>query len=48
MIALFIDADNLSKPEWFDEACRKLADKFGRMSVRRAYGSAEKLKGLPD
>lgn len=46
VIAFFIDADNLSKPEWFDEACRKLADKFGRMSVRRAYGSAEKLKGL--
>lgn len=46
MIALFIDADNLSKPEWFDEACRKLAVMLGRMSVRRAYGSPEKLKGL--
>ncbi len=46
MIALFIDADNLSKSEWFDEACRKLTLKLGRISVRRAYGSAEKLKGL--
>lgn len=46
VIALFIDADNLSKSEWIDEACRKLTAKWGRMSVRRAYGSAEKLKGL--
>lgn len=46
MIALFIDADNLSKSEWFDEACRKLTVKLGRISVRRAYGSAETLKGL--
>jgi hypothetical protein len=46
LIALFIDADNLSKSEWFDEACRKLTLKLGRISVRRAYGSAETLKGL--
>lgn len=45
MIAFFIDADNLCSSTWVDEACR-LLDAEGHVSLRRAYGSAEKLKGL--
>lgn len=45
MIAFFIDADNLCSSNWVDEACR-LLDAEGHVSLRRAYGSAEKLKGL--
>lgn len=48
MIAFFIDADNLCAPSWVEEALRKLEDGEGRIAVRRAYGSAEKLKGLAD
>lgn len=47
MIAFFIDADNLCSSTWVDEACR-LLDSEGSVSLRRAYGSAEKLKGLAD
>jgi len=45
VIAFFIDADNLCSSTWIDEACR-LLDAEGHVSLRRAYGSAEKLKGL--
>lgn len=48
MIAFFIDADNLCASSWVEEALRKLEDGEGRIAVRRAYGSAEKLKGLAD
>ena len=48
MIAFFIDADNLCAPSWVEEALRKLEDGEGRIAVRRAYGSAEKLKGLAE
>lgn len=47
MIAFFIDADNLSSSTSVDEACR-LLDSEGHVSLRRAYGSAEKLKGLAE
>ncbi|RZJ07277.1 MAG: NYN domain-containing protein [Acidovorax sp.] len=47
MIAFFIDADNLCSSTWVDEACR-LLDAEGHVSLRRAYGSAEKLKGLAE
>lgn len=46
MIVFLIDADNLCAPAWVDEAFQKLEDVEGSMSVRRAYGSAEKLKGM--
>lgn len=46
MNAFLIDADNLSSPEWIDEACRSLEAAAGKFSVRRAYGSAENLKVL--
>ena len=48
MIVFLIDADNLSSPVWVDEACNRLAAKEGGISVRRAYGSAENLRGLAD
>ncbi|MEJ1165299.1 NYN domain-containing protein [Variovorax sp. CCNWLW186] len=48
MIAFFIDADNLCVSSWVEESLRKLEDGEGRVLVRRAYGSAEKLKGLAD
>lgn len=48
MIAFFIDADNLCASSWVEEALCKLEDSEGRILVRRAYGSAEKLKGLAD
>lgn len=46
MIAFLIDADNLSNPGWVDEACKRLQDEEGAMSIRRAYGSPENLRGL--
>ena len=48
MTAFFIDADNLCAASWVDEAFRTLEQMEGAVSVRRAYGSAEKLKGLGD
>jgi hypothetical protein len=46
VIVFLIDADNLCVPAWVEEAFRRLEETEGRISVRRAYGSAEKLKGL--
>ena len=48
MIALLIDADNFSSPAWIDEAFQTLERTEGAISIRRAYGSAENLKGLAD
>ena len=46
MIAFFIDADNLNSAEWIEEACARLEATEGSITVRRAYGSADNLKGL--
>ena len=46
MIVFLIDADNLSSAAWIEEACARLESAEGSLSVRRAYGSAENLKGL--
>ena len=48
MIAFLIDADNLSGPEWIDEAFANIEAVHGALSVRRAYGSATHLKALAD
>ena len=51
MIAFLIDADNLSSSAWINEAFIKLKElelTEGSISIRRAYGSAENLKGLAD
>ena len=48
MILFLIDADNLSTSAWVDEAFQVLGNAEGAISVRRAYGSAEKLKGLSE
>jgi len=48
MRVFLIDADNLSSPAWVDEAFKALETAEGSMAVRRAYGSAENLKGLAD
>lgn len=48
MIALLIDADNLSSPTWVDEAVETLERDEGAIAIRRAYGSAENMKGLAD
>ena len=48
MNVFLIDADNLSMPEWIDEAFQKIESSMGEVSVRRAYGRAEILKGLED
>lgn len=48
MNVFLIDADNLSAAAWVDEAFRVLEESEGVMPVRRAYGSAENLKGLTD
>ncbi|MGV0986529.1 MAG: NYN domain-containing protein [Limnohabitans sp.] len=48
MIAFLIDADNFSSPVWIDEAFQTLERTDGSISIRRAYGSAENLKGLAD
>lgn len=46
MIAFFIDADNLNSSEWIEEAFTSLEAHIGTIAVRRAYGSADNLKGL--
>lgn len=48
MRVLLIDADNFNASAWIDEAFRKLESIEGTFAVRRAYGSAENLKGLSD
>ena len=48
MIAFLIDADNFSSPVWIDESFHMLERTEGPISIRRAYGSAENLKGLAD
>lgn len=48
MIALLIDADNLSSPEWVQEAVEILEQNEGIVAIRRAYGSAENLKGMTE
>ncbi len=48
MIAFLIDADNFSAPAWIDEAFQTLERTEGPIAIRRAYGSAENLKGLAD
>lgn len=48
MIVLLVDADNLSAPAWLNEALEELVASEGNVAVRRAYGSAENLKGLAD
>ena len=48
MIIFLIDADNLSMPSWIDEAFKKIESSEGVISVRRAYGRAENLKGLEE
>lgn len=46
MLVFLIDADKLSSSAWIEEACNSLEAAEGSMAVRRAYGSAENLKGL--
>ncbi len=48
MIALLIDADNLSSPEWVQEAVEILEQNEGIVAIRRAYGSAENMKGMTE
>jgi NYN domain len=48
MIVFLIDADNLSSPAWVNEAITAIEATEGPVAVRRAYGSAENLKGLAD
>lgn len=48
MNIFLIDADNLNADAWVDEAFRLLEESEGPLPVRRAYGSAENLKGLAD
>ena len=48
MLAFFIDADNLNSPVWVEEAFRAIELKYGFIAIRRAYGSAENLKGLAE
>lgn len=48
MIVFLIDADNLSSPAWVNEAIASIEATEGPIAVRRAYGSAENLKGLAD
>lgn len=48
MNVFLIDADNLNSGAWVDEAFRVLEESEGLLPVRRAYGSAENLKGLSE
>ncbi len=46
MIVFLIDADNLNKPAWIDEACMLLEAEYGQVDTRRAYGSLDNIKAL--
>jgi len=48
MNVFLIDADNLNSGAWVDEAFQILEASEGPLPVRRAYGSAENLKGLAE
>lgn len=48
MIALLIDADNFSSPNWVSEAVELIERNSGPIAVRRAYGSVENIKGLAE
>lgn len=48
MNVFLIDADNLNSGAWIDEAFRVLEESEGSLPVRRAYGSAENLRGLAE
>ena len=48
MIVFLVDADNLSSPDWVNEALEILEASEGALAVRRAYGSADNLKGLAE
>ncbi|MBS1143042.1 MAG: hypothetical protein H6R14_448 [Proteobacteria bacterium] len=48
MIALLIDADNLSSSSWLEEGIQALEREYGAASIRRAYGSSENIKGLSE
>lgn len=48
MIVFLIDADNLNSPAWVNEAIAAIESNEGPIAVRRAYGSAENLKGLAE
>ncbi len=48
MLVFLIDADNLNNAAWIEEACTSLEASEGSIAVRRAYGSADNLKGLAD
>lgn len=48
MVVFLIDADNLSSAAWVDEAFNAVESSEGPIAVRRAYGSAENLKGLAE
>ena len=48
MVVFMIDADNLSAPAWLEEAFGTLEPTVGDITVRRAYGSGENLKGISE
>lgn len=48
MNVFLIDADNLSSSAWVNEAINAIEATEGPVTVRRAYGSAENLKGLAE
>ncbi|OOG88226.1 hypothetical protein B0E41_02745 [Hydrogenophaga sp. A37] len=48
MVVFLVDADNLSSAAWVDEAFNAVESSEGSIAVRRAYGSAENLKGLAE
>lgn len=48
MNVFLIDADNLNSGAWVEEAFCVLEASEGALPVRRAYGSAENLKGLSE
>jgi uncharacterized LabA/DUF88 family protein len=48
VIVFLIDADNLNSPAWVNEAIAAIESTEGPIAVRRAYGSAENLKGLAE
>ena len=46
MNAIFIDADNLSKPVWLQIGIQEFTHKNGHLSIRKAFGRPSAINGL--
>lgn len=46
MNAIFIDADNLSKPAWVRFGIQEFTRQYGQLNIRKAFGMPQAIQGL--